>query len=463
MRTSVSRLKSFDLSQFGRFLPILAAYFVLATLCRAQTFNVSGKNKWTDTGIRVRPGVVIQVDATGKVDYGPGEGVIGPDGVQTFTERSDYLVNATRRLGLVARISAGTSPDDPNHVDVVYGDGNDEISIPSGAAFSEGRLWLGVQNDYDHLDNSGEYSVNVSVRLASEEASTARGAEANAMASATTFPAVAAPLRGTYRITVNGFTCVTETWDNAFEVDGKRDEVFFLSPVRLVSKTGQTLLSSEPMSRVMGDTNRWDWMPPASGYRIRAGSASRLGGVMSGDRFPSLTPWIRTSPISADRPTFLVFQGELVQGQNGVVIAPTIWEWDGPPNFLNGWLTAIEDNGAQIAGAVMDIVGGKSGAGNYVRDGLAVGLPAAANLIRGIFGNAGDRMIGLNAKVTDPKTKDISYTGNPTAITLTYDLAELARNSNFGKGPGVIEIQYHDHRDIGAGWYTLYVQVERIK
>lgn len=184
---------------------------------------------------------------------------------------------------------------------------------------------------------------------------------------------------------------------------------------------------------------------------------------MSGDRFPSLTPWVRTSPISADRPTFLVFQGELVQGQNGVVIAPTIWEWDGPPTFLNDWLTAVEDNGAQIAGAVLDIVAGKSGAGNYVRDGLAVGLPAAANLIRGIFGNAGDRMIGLSNKVTDPKTKDISYTGDRTAITLTYDLAELARNSNFGKGPGVIEIQYHDHKDIGAGWYTLYVQVERVQ
>lgn len=95
MKTSVYRWRSSDFLRFARLFAVLATYLRLATFCRAQTFNVSGKDKWTDTGIRVRSGIVIQVNATGKVDFGPSDGVFGPDGVETFNDRSDYLLNAS--------------------------------------------------------------------------------------------------------------------------------------------------------------------------------------------------------------------------------------------------------------------------------------------------------------------------------------------------------------------------------
>src|SRR4051794_18100688 len=114
------------------------------------------------------------------------------------------------------------------------------------------------------------------------------------------------------------------------------------------------------------DINLRDWQYPSPGYRIKAGAASSLGGIPTGDRFPSAAPWLRTAPISADRPTMLVFEGELVQGQNGVVIAPTIWEWDGSPMFLQGWLQAVEDNGPAIAKAVTSIINRGSGSGQYL-------------------------------------------------------------------------------------------------
>lgn len=431
----------------------LALALAGASSAHAQAVDVAGNAKWVDTGVKVGRGVALRLRATGRVNFGSTDGSFGPEGTEYFLDRSGYLAATDRRLGLVARITASADSNDPLRVDLAYGHGDNQIAIPMNAAFNEGRLWLGV-NDYRPADNSGEYVVRISTRLSESTAGTAGGQ--GKLANSST--AADGRRRGVYRITVNGFTCNTETWDHAFEVDGKRDEVLFLSSVTMVSSSGNLLLSSAPMSRVMGDTNHREWMWPSLGYRVRAGSASRLGGVRTGDRFPSATPWRRTVGVNADRPAQLVFEGELVEGMNGVVVAPTIWEWDGSPMFMQGWLTAIEDNGPVIAGAVMNIVTQGSGAGDYVKKAAEVGLPALANLIRGVLGNAGDRMIGLSEK-----TEKGQYTGNATAITLNYELAELARSTNFGKGLGVLELQYRDHRDIGGGWYTLYLQVERIE
>jgi hypothetical protein len=44
-----------------------------------------------------------------------------------------------------------------------------------------------------------------------------------------------------YQVTVNGFRCNTETWDDALNWDGEHDEVFISSSVKYANKTGQIL------------------------------------------------------------------------------------------------------------------------------------------------------------------------------------------------------------------------------
>ena len=66
-----------------------------------------------------------------------------------------------------------------------------------------------------------------------------------------------------YEVTLEGFSAYHETWDHVFEVDGKRDEVYIHSDVRLIDNTAKELFRSQMRTTVMGDTNGYS-------YRIQA-------------------------------------------------------------------------------------------------------------------------------------------------------------------------------------------------
>ncbi len=44
---------------------------------------------------------------------------------------------------------------------------------------------------------------------------------------------------GRYRVAINGFSVTAETWDDAFEWDGKRDEVFLSTSVIVKNQSGR--------------------------------------------------------------------------------------------------------------------------------------------------------------------------------------------------------------------------------
>ena len=92
------------------------------------------------------------------------------------------------------------------------------------------------------------------------------------------------PRRGRYRVTVNGFTVHHETKDDALQLDGKRDEVYVTVQVAVVDRTRRVRMSSTARTKVMGDVNDHNG-------RIRAGSASREGGIRTGDDVPGPEPW----------------------------------------------------------------------------------------------------------------------------------------------------------------------------
>lgn len=48
------------------------------------------------------------------------------------------------------------------------------------------------------------------------------------------------PKTGTYRVTINGLYVRSESWDHAFEVDGKGDEVYIDVQARTVGRMARS-------------------------------------------------------------------------------------------------------------------------------------------------------------------------------------------------------------------------------
>lgn len=267
----------------------------------------------------------------------------------------------------------------------------------------------------------------------------------------------AKPSAGRFRVTLNGFLVVHETADHSFEVDGKRDEVYILAEVAEFDARGEVLNRTSPQSVVMGDI-QGQVTPP----RIPAGGASSLGGLRSSDQYPAVEPWKRTIAPTANRPPMLLWEGRLTQGVNGVVVVPTIWEWDGPSDLLTQYrrgmasvfaryvrtLHASETNGANFRGPM------RGGPGTE----RVVGFEPT--------GNAADRPIGMNVITGSFMAASEDGQGHewftPQRLLLTYELArQAAADTTDGFGPGIFKITYRDHPEL-AGVYTLYLQIERL-
>lgn len=139
--------------------------------------------------------------------------------------------------------------------------------------------------------------------------------------------------KGYYRVTVTGFQVNRATLDDPAQIDGKWDEVFVAATSQVYDGiTDQTAPVQGVMSRVHGDINAAAWKSGPQ-MRVKAGSASVLGGLMAGDAFPGSPPWNAIgSPSGASFP-LLVWEGWLHEGRQTVTIVPTIWEADRPPSY----------------------------------------------------------------------------------------------------------------------------------
>jgi hypothetical protein len=136
---------------------------------------------------------------------------------------------------------------------------------------------------------------------------------------------------GTYRMTINGFTCKHETWDDALQLDGTHDELRFVINTKIIGRDGTVKRQLSSESDVMGDTNN----QPG---RVQAGSASDRGGIRTGDRFPDKDkPWERNGALDGHRhPPYIVWQGELADDGDIVMVTPTLEEVD-EASVLEGW------------------------------------------------------------------------------------------------------------------------------
>jgi hypothetical protein len=111
---------------------------------------VNGAQAWTDTGITVRAGQQVRVNANGSVQLSDNSNdTATPSGSRVGRRAANAPVQSGPAGGLIARVGDAAP---------VYVGANGSFR-----ASSSGRLYLGVNDDFVN-DNSGEYTVTVTVR-----------------------------------------------------------------------------------------------------------------------------------------------------------------------------------------------------------------------------------------------------------------------------------------------------------
>jgi hypothetical protein len=269
-----------------------------------------------------------------------------------------------------------------------------------------------------------------------------------------------------YRVTLNGFRVVHETYDTAFETDGKGDEVFIVSEAGSIDLTGAVAQRLSRGSLTYGDINGFP-------DRRQAGFRSDRGGLKTGDSYLPSRNLSQPRPAGAqifnDKIPLILWEGGLTGDQNAVVIMPTIWEWDNRSiNFPTpGGAIPHDVSPTYVLRHGFDdwLVGGF---GQHIVRNIRTTLRTAfaggvaeigwtrvrsnADIFR--MGTNGTRVIGL--RESDVNGTDVF---EPKVLILTYAAAEQALRSR----SGMFQLAYAEPTCCGLeGSYTLYLQVERL-
>ena len=256
-----------------------------------------------------------------------------------------------------------------------------------------------------------------------------------------------------YRVTARGFRVERQSADDMLERDGRGDELYVRGEVFIVQANGDARFGG----------------PPARTARLQGGtgtgglSAQPEGGFVTGDTYPTADPTEERSggPRPDDLP-LVIWEGDLSERAEAVIIVPSIWEWDGEgasreelrwDNLLG---TEIEARRAEVSPLIESWPASQS-------------TPLFRNLFSLAIGDDGTRPIGS------------SQTGGSAmripALVLTYHSAHAAANSTvsiaeeretapgailFSDGNlprGVVPVAFVD-RDGLEGNYVLFLYVE---
>lgn len=154
------------------------------------------------------------------------------------------------------------------------------------------------------------------------------------------------PVSGRYRVVANGFSVVHESFDDMLSRDGKYDEVYGgFAMFHFDRKTGDLLDRDLRRTKVLGDINNFP-------DRLRAGTASGMGGLKAGDSYPDAgharyRGQDGSEPNSQTFP-FKVWEGTLTDGADAAVILPTMWEQDNDGSPYDLWFQAEVASASQI-------------------------------------------------------------------------------------------------------------------
>jgi hypothetical protein len=254
-------------------------------------------------------------------------------------------------------------------------------------------------------------------------------------------PAKASITGGWYKYSLTGFQVQSATTDDMLNRDGWGDEIYITMDVVETGPAGKVIQPSGRLPAVgnFGDIGK-------SENKIRAGTASNTGGLKTADQY-----------FGAPFP-FRVWCGQLVQGQTGVVVTSTVWEWDEVAGASFGdWMSFIKKHNQDLQADDVKKAGADFNAnfGTYMQAGAVLTAAGAQGLLdlEGVLGKPGTRPIGMTAKGAF----------QPRAVILNYDIAEQALSRVwYGDPAGTLSINYQEPPGILNGEYTLKSRVERI-
>lgn len=116
---------------------------------RERTVTVQARESWTDTGIDVRRGQQIYLNASGEIRWGTGGRKDGPEGEKNSPYNAGRPIPNRPAGALIGRVGNADAP-------FFAGSDRGPYEMRDG-----GRLFLGVNDDYLQ-DNSGSFRVVVS-------------------------------------------------------------------------------------------------------------------------------------------------------------------------------------------------------------------------------------------------------------------------------------------------------------
>jgi hypothetical protein len=341
----------------------------------------------------------------------------------------------------------------------------------------------GKKNEQITTDlDAGTYYLKVSGKNGKTRYNLSSSATPSLVTSPPVTPApVTPPKQGRFRVSLSGFTVNNATSEDWQDYDGKGDEVFIMSQTYLSDAGGSMATLPLNKSKYMGDAISPDRIlagtaEPNLWERLRPWGVSKVGGLRTGDSFPSAAPWQRNSDFTTDSVPMVLWEGSLASGQNTALVAPTIWEHDSynPFGGIPNPIPAIIDKiplGNEIKEAlnlVESFLSGGAVPPSLVADQSALFKSGRELLGENVLGanvvmrsdepnkNQRDRPIGM-------KSAGGNLVGfDPKVLPLSYELADKLSKTNLsGKGAGVISLRYADDSAF-AGDYTLHLKVEQV-
>lgn len=255
-------------------------------------------------------------------------------------------------------------------------------------------------------------------------------------------------MTGRYAISVIGFQVSEATPDDWWSWDGKGDEVYPAYHVSVFNRqTGALLFRAHGNTLVHGDVNN---LP----NRIQAGTFSAAGGLQASDAFPAGNPYGSAGASTAGTQSLplLVFNGQLTNSLEMVLIAPAIWESDRNDTPYQTWWQVMDTVAVTLAKSqpILDDM-----ASSQIR-------PFVGRELAGIgitMDNKRDRPLGMRPAGNDAWVQQ-------RVVVLTREKIEAALTSQFGGGlpVGIIAVPLTDvpsgYHGTG-GSYTMYLKVER--
>ena len=390
-------------------------------------------------------------------------------------------------------------------------------SAPGGAAIPVGQPYLPPMQLATPAPTRVEPAVNSASGSASPPAGTAYPPGGN---SSGTPPANAptptnAPASNRYRIVATGFRVLHQTKDDVLSRDGHGDEVYGGFVVFSYDRRTSQLMDNPNLRRtnVIGESgfdgqtfgSFGDINGVISHGRIRGGTASAGGGFAQNDVFPAVADPSKTYGAAYTDNTFpfQLFNGSLTDGQEAIVILPSMWEADGYRDGFAKWTNFESTNAIQIwsdqgvqnavAGTQLAVISPagslETSFGPHLNSGNVFGIALVPVLGPLAFLNSGsnDRPIGASMNGISGLGGLVAGPVLPRrAVVITREIIEaaLTRLATYNPAtvapsvfpiynappvvlppppPGTLAIQlFESPQDDLQGMYILYLKVERV-